>query len=73
MYTHSMVINIVHIIQELHCFAIELMLGEFEPPLDKNQPAANLRQWLNRVRLSQNVIETVLSLSSQNDILSDAR
>ena len=51
----------------LHLYAAEKMVDTLEPPLQKDDPYPNLSQWLNRVRLSQNAIESILSLRSQSD------
>ena len=51
----------------LHLSAVEKVLSDLESPLGKDKPADNLSRWLNDVRLSQNVINSVLSLGSRSD------
>ena len=43
-------------------------MEKLEPPLQKDNPNPNpnLAQWLNYIRLSQNTINLILSLRSQN-------
>ena len=60
-------------LQELHLYAAEKVIEKLEPPLQKDNPNANLAQWLNHVRLSQNTIDLVLSLRSQNKRVIKAR
>ena len=54
-------------------YAAEKVIEKLEPPLQKDNPNANLAQWLNHVRLSQNTIDLVLSLRSQNKRVIKAR
>ena len=60
-------------LQELHLYAVEKVIEKLEPPLQKDSTNANLTQWLNHVRLSQNTIDLVLSLRSQNKRVIKAR
>ena len=48
-------------------YAAEKMMEKLEPPLQKDNPNPNLAQWLNHVRLSQNTIDSILSLRSQSE------
>ena len=54
-------------------YAAEKVIEKLEPPLQKDNPNANLAQWLNYFRLSQNTIDLVLSLRSQNKRVIKAR
>ena len=57
------------IIQELHLYATEKVIEKLEPPLQKDiNPNQNLAQWLNHVRLSHNVIDSILNLKSQSEL-----
>ena len=60
-------------LQELHLYATEKVIEKLEPPLQKDNPNANLAQWLNHVRLSQNTIDSILSLRSQSKRVIKAR
>lgn len=55
------------VLQELHLYAAEKMIDKLEPPLQKDNPNPNLAQWLNHVRLSQNAIDSILSLKSRTE------
>ena len=57
----------------MHLSAVERVLSDMESPLGKDKPADNLSRWLNDVRLSQNVISSVLSLGSQSDAAAQLR
>ena len=48
-------------------------LAGLKPPLKKNEPVQNLQRWLSHVRLSQNVIDLVLSSNVQCDIAIKSR
>ena len=65
--------NFLWLTQELHLYAAEKMMEKLEPPLQKDNPNANLAQWLNHVRLSQNTIDSILSLRSQSERVLKAR
>lgn len=54
-------------------YAAEKMMEKLEPPLQKDNPNPNLAQWLNHVRLSQNTIDSILSLRSQSERVLKAR
>ena len=54
-------------------YATEKMMEKLEPPLQKDNPNANLSQWLNHLRLSQNTIDSILSLRSQSELVLTAR
>ena len=54
-------------------YATEKMMEKLEPPLQKDNPNANLSQWLNHLRLSQNTIDSILSLRSQSERVLTAR
>ena len=59
----------LNLIQELHLYAAEKMIDKLEPPLQKDiNPNQSLAQWLNHVRLSQNVIDSILNLKSQSEL-----
>ena len=57
----------------MHLSAVERVLSDLESPLGKDKPTDNLSRWLNDVRLSQNVINSVLSLGSQSDAAAQLR
>ena len=61
----------------LHVYAVDHALGSLEPPLSKKETEdkakATLTQWLNQLRLSQNAIDSILSLPSQSKLISKAR
>ena len=61
------------LLKELHLFAAEKMIEKLEPPLQKDNPNPNLVQWLNHVRLSQNTIDSILSLRFQSERVLKAR
>ena len=44
-----------------------------EPPLKKDDPTLSLAQWLNYVRLSQTVIDSIMALDSQSRLVHEAR
>ena len=54
-------------------YAAEKMIDALEPPLDKNNPNPNLAVWINRVRLSQNTIDSILSIESASECAAKAR
>ena len=54
-------------------YAAEKMIDALEPPLDKNDPNPNLAVWINRVRLSQNTIDSILSIDSASEHIAKAR
>ena len=49
------------------------VIEKLEPPLQKDNPNPNLTQWLNYTRLSRNAIDSILSLSSQSEMVLKAR
>ena len=53
--------------------AFKVMENRLEPPLHKSNPFLNLAQWLNYFRLSQNTIDSILSLKSDSEISIKAR
>ena len=57
----------------LHLFAVEKALEDLKPPTDANKVAEHLLPWLNDLRLSQNAIDTILSLPPRNTMLENAR
>lgn len=54
-------------------YAAEKVIEKLEPPLQKDNPNIYLAQWLNRVRLSQNTIDLILSLRSQSERIINIR
>ena len=61
----------------LHLYAVDHALGSLEPPLEKkdseDKEKATLTQWLNQLRLSQNAINSILSLTSENKLTKRTR
>ena len=57
----------------LHLFAVEKALDDLKPPMEANEVAEHLLPWLNDLRLSQNAIDTILSLPPRNTMLENAR
>ena len=41
--------------------------------MKKNEPQENLSRWLNSVRLSQNIIDSILNLSKDKEVAVDLR
>jgi len=66
-----------HTHQLLHLYAVDHALEILEPPLDKKETEdkekATLTHWLNQVRLSQNAINSILSLPSQSELTNRVR
>ena len=52
---------------------MEKALEALNPPMEKDKLAENLLPWLNDLRLSQNAIDTILSLPPYNAMLEKAR
>ena len=69
--------NNEHLLQMLHLYAVDHALGSREPPLKKkdseDKEKATLTQWLNQLRLSQNAINSILSLPSESELTKRAR
>ena len=59
--------------QVLHLFAVDKALDDLKPPMGENKVAEHLLPWLNDLRLSQNAIDTILSLPPRNKMLENAR
>jgi len=61
----------------LHLYAVDRALGSLEPPLGKKdteeKEKTTLTQWLNKLRLSQNTINSILSLPSTSELTDRAR
>ena len=57
----------------LHLFAVEKALDDLKPPMEKDDIADHLTPWLNDLRLSQNAIDTILSLPPRNAMLENTR
>ena len=57
----------------LHQFAVVKALDDLKPPTEKDDIADHLTPWLNDLRLSQNAIDTILSLPPRNATLENAR
>ena len=60
-------------LQELHLNAAMKVMDLREPPLQKDNPNPNLTQWLNHIRLSRSVIESILELKSSSELVLKAR
>ena len=60
-------------LQVLHLFAVDKALDDLKPPMSANKVAEHLLPWLNDLRLSQNAIDTILSLPPRNKMLENAR
>ena len=58
-------------LQVLHLLAVEKLLSELEPPLNRDHLTHNLIPWLNDLRLCQNTVNSILSLSSRNQSSED--
>ena len=52
---------------------MEKVLDDLKPPMEKDKLAEHLLPWLNDLRLSQNAIDTILSLPPRNTMLENAR
>ena len=52
---------------------MEKALDVLKPPMEKDDVTDHLVPWLNDLRLSQNAIDTILSLPPHNKMLEDAR
>lgn len=50
----------------LHLVTVDKLLYELQPPLKKDHLSQNLIPWLNDLRLCQNTINSILSLSPLN-------
>ena len=61
----------------LHLYAVDHALRSLEPPLGKKETEdkekATLMQWLNQLRLSQNAVDSILSLPSQSELTKSGR
>jgi len=61
----------------LHLYAVDHALRSLEPPLGKKETEdkekATLTQWLNKLRLSQNAVDSILSLPSQSELTKSGR
>ncbi len=63
--THTSMCLLCHL-QLLHLCAVERALAILEPPLKKDE--ATMIQWLNNIRISQNTVDSILSLPSETDL-----
>lgn len=50
----------------LHLLAVDKLLHELQPPLNKESLKQNLVPWLNDIRMCQNTVNSILSLTSQS-------
>jgi hypothetical protein len=50
-----------------------MALDKLKPPMEANKVAEHLLPWLNDLQLSQNAIDTILSLPPRNAMLENAR
>ena len=55
----------------LHLYAVESVLSGLKPPIEAKRETAfsdeqTLRNWLNRLRINSNAIESTLSLNSEH-------
>jgi len=61
----------------LHLYAVDHALGSLELPLSKKEAEdkekKTLTQWLDKCRVSQNAINSILSLPSQSQLAKGAR
>ena len=57
----------------LHQLAVVKALDDLKPPVEKDDITDHLTPWLNDLRLSQNAIDTILSLPPHNATLENAR
>ena len=61
----------------LHLYAVDQALGSLELPLSKKEAEdkekKTLTQWLDKCRVSQNAINSILSLPSQSQLAKSAR
>ena len=57
----------------LHQLAVVKALDDLKPPVEKDDITDHLTPWLNDLRLSQNAIDTILSLPPRNATLENAR
>ena len=66
-----------HSLQMLHLYAVDNALRSLETPLGKKETEdkekATLTQWLNKLRLSQNAVDSILSLPSQSELTKSGR
>ena len=56
--------------QMLHLYAVESVLSGLKPPIEAKRESAysddqTLRNWLNRLRINSNAIESTFSLPSE--------
>ncbi len=72
-YNENILTCIIFSLQILHLQAVERALDELCPPLDKDKPSDSLHPWLNDVRVSQNVVLSIISLPSQSSIRMESR
>lgn len=59
--------------QILHFCAVEQVLVNLNPPLDKDDPASILIPWLNELHASQNAINSIISMPSKSEIKVESR
>ncbi len=66
-------IDLICHLQLLHLCAVERALSSLdpEPPLDKDE--GTMIRWLNDIRLSQNAVDSILSIPSETGICKKAR
>ncbi len=60
-------------LQVLHLCAVERALSSLDPEHPLHQDEGTMIRWLNDVRLSQNTVDSILSIPSENDICKRAR
>lgn len=63
----------LHTIQELHLYAAIKVMDKLEPPLEKVDPNPNLNKWLDDIKLSQSIVDSILSLNTHTDSAVKAR
>lgn len=54
-------------------YAAKKVMDKMKPPLKKDDAIPSLCQWLNYVRLSQTVLDSIMALDSQSKLLHEAR
>ena len=57
----------------LHLLAVDKLLRELQPPLNKESLKQNLVPWLNDIRMCQNTVNSILSLTSQNQWMDELK
>ena len=57
----------------LHLLAVDKLLRELQPPLNKESLKQNLVPWLNDIRMCQNSVNSILSLTSQNQWIDELK